>query len=81
MDTSIYHLLVSTSSPQLDMQGSDSQSSALLSNILGSQHSGVGRGLITISLHLHASCDTADCFPAMQKLVLSHDKQCNNANT
>ena len=32
----------------------------LLGNILGSQHSSVGRGLISVGLDLHSSGDSAD---------------------
>merc|ERR1712203_30574 len=38
----------------------------LLSNSLSSQHSGVGGGLVTIGLHLHATGHTDDGFPARQ---------------
>merc|ERR1719270_1234298 len=55
---------VTTSGSQLDVQGSDSKSLDLLSNILCGQHSSVGRRLITISLHLHATSHPADGLPA-----------------
>lgn len=33
---------------------------------LSSQHSSIGGGLITVSLHLLATCDADDCFSARQ---------------
>merc|ERR1719215_908675 len=44
---------VSASSSQLDVKSSNSQSLHLLSHILSGQHSGVGGGLISVSLDLH----------------------------
>ena len=38
----------------LDMEGGDAEFLALLGNVLGSQHGGVGARLVTISLDLHA---------------------------
>ena len=52
-----------TSSPHLNVKSSDSEGLDFLSNILGSQHSGVGRSFITISLDFHSSGDTAQSFP------------------
>lgn len=49
-------------STDLDVQGVDSQLLAANSNVLGSQHSSVGRGLVTVSLDLHTTGDTADGF-------------------
>lgn len=48
------------------MQSVDAQLLATSSNILGSQHGGVGRGLVTVSLDLHTTGDTADGFTAGQ---------------
>ena len=48
------------------MEGGDANLLALDGNILGSQHSGVGGGLITISLDLHTSGNTGDGFTASQ---------------
>lgn len=58
---------ISTSSTQLDVQGSDAQFLAPLGNILGCQHSCVGRRLISVCLHLHATSHTADGFPTKGK--------------
>merc|ERR1712211_226047 len=55
---------VTTSGSQLDVEGSDSKSLDLLSNILCGQHSSVGRSLITIRLHVHATSHPADGLPA-----------------
>lgn len=57
---------VSASGPELDVQSSDAKLLAPLGNILGSQHSSVWRRLISVSLHLHATSHTADCFPVDQ---------------
>ena len=46
------------------MQRIDAQFLTPCSYILRSQHSSVGRGLITICLHLHPTRDSADCFAA-----------------
>jgi len=47
-------------------QSGDSQQLAHLSHVLGGQHSGVERSLITISLHIYASGDTGDGLTAGQ---------------
>jgi len=57
---------VAAGGAELDVQSSDSKGLDFLSDILGGQHSGVGRGLVTISLHFHASGHPADGFPAGQ---------------
>merc|ERR1719229_36678 len=57
---------VAAGGSQLDVQSSDSQSLDLLGDILSSQHSGVGRGLVAVSLHLHAASHPADGFPARE---------------
>ena len=46
------------------MEGSDPQLLASLGYILGSQHGSVWRGLVSVSLHLHPTSDTADGFLA-----------------
>ena len=48
------------------MEGSDADLLALDGNILGGQHGGVGRGLITIGLDLHTTSDTGDGLTAGQ---------------
>lgn len=42
------------------MQSSDAQLLAAGSNVLCGQHSGVGRGLVTVGLDLHSARHTAD---------------------
>lgn len=46
------------------MQGSDAELLAAGGDVLGSQHGSVGGGLVTVSLDLHATGDTADGFAA-----------------
>ena len=46
---------VSSGSSELDMERGDAEGFNLLCNILGGQHSGVGRGFVTVSLHLHST--------------------------
>ncbi len=53
-----------TGGTDLDVQGSDAKLLATSSNILGSQHGGVGRRLVTVGLDLHTAGDTADGFAA-----------------
>ena len=38
----------------------------LLGDVLGGQHSGVGRGLVSVGLHLHSSGDPTDGLTARQ---------------
>merc|ERR1719251_795153 len=57
---------VATCGSQLDVEGCDAKSLDLLSNVLGSQHSSVGRSLVAISLHLHATSHPADGLPARE---------------
>merc|ERR1719369_95058 len=45
---------VTAGGPELDVQSGDAESLHLLSHILSGQHSGVGRGLVTVSLPLGA---------------------------
>lgn len=53
-----------SSSPNLDMQSIDTQLFTSRSDVLGSQHGGVGRGLVAVGLDFHATGDTADGFAA-----------------
>ena len=45
------------------MDGGDTNLLTLLSDILGSQHGGVWGRLISVSLDLHTTSDSADGFP------------------
>jgi hypothetical protein len=49
-----------TSSPDADVDGVDATLLQLLSNILSSEHSGVGRGLLTVSLDAHTTGNAAE---------------------
>ena len=53
---------VTTGSTDLDVQSVDAEFLAAGGNVLGSQHGGVGGGLVTVSLDLHTTGDTADGF-------------------
>jgi hypothetical protein len=55
---------VTTCGTDLDVEGVDAELLAADSDVLGSQHGGVWRGLVTIGLDLHASGDTGDGFTA-----------------
>merc|ERR1719180_527896 len=57
---------VATCGSELDVESSDAKSLDLLSNILCGQHSSIGRSLVTISLHLHATSHPADGLPARE---------------
>merc|ERR550539_1870149 len=57
---------VTTGGSQLDVQSSDPKGFHLLCNVLGGQHSGVGRGLVSVGLHLHSSGDSTDGLTARQ---------------
>ena len=48
------------------MEGGDAEDLDLLSNILGSQHGVVVRGLVAIGLDLHATGDSAKSFTSGQ---------------
>lgn len=63
-----------TSGPDLDVEGSDAELLAAGSDVLGSQHGGVGRGLVTVGLDLHATSDTADGLTAtgITRVSLNH---------
>merc|ERR1711973_956107 len=51
---------VASGGSQLNVKSGDSKGLDLLSNILSSQHSSVGGRLVTVSLHLHSTGDSAD---------------------
>jgi hypothetical protein len=53
---------VTTGSTDLDVEGVDAELLAASGNILGSQHGSIGGRLITVSLDLHTTGDTADGF-------------------
>ena len=53
-----------SSSTNLDVKGVNAQFLATNGNILSRQHSSVGRRFVTVSLDLHSTGDTADCFAA-----------------
>ena len=52
------------SSPDLHVQSSDAQLLAAGRDVLRSQHGGVGGGLVTVGLDLHATSHTGDGFAA-----------------
>lgn len=51
---------LTTSSTDLDVQGSDAKLLAAGSDVLGSQHGSVGGGLVTVGLDLHTTGNTAN---------------------
>jgi hypothetical protein len=53
-----------TGGTDLDVEGSDANLLAAGSDVLGSQHGGVGRRLVTVGLDLHSSGNTGDGFPS-----------------
>jgi hypothetical protein len=53
-----------SSGTDLDVKSGDADLLASGSNILGSQHGSVGRGLVTVGLDLHSTSDSADGFTA-----------------
>lgn len=55
--------LGTTGSSQLDVDSGNTNFLTLLSDVLGSQHGGVWGGLISVSLDLHTTSDSADGFP------------------
>lgn len=55
-----------TSGTDLDVQSVDAELLAAGGDVLGSQHGGVGGGLVTIGLDLHTTGDTGDGFTAGQ---------------
>lgn len=52
--------LLTTSSADLDVEGSDAELLAADGDVLSGQHGGVGGGLVTVGLDLHATGDTGD---------------------
>lgn len=55
-----YLIQLTTSSSNLDVQSSNTELLASLSDILSCQHGSVWRRLITVSLDLHSTSDSAD---------------------
>lgn len=53
-----------SSGADLDVQSVDAELLAAGGDVLGSQHGGVGGGLVTVGLDLHATGDTSDGFAA-----------------
>ena len=62
---------VTTSGTDLDVEGVDAELLAADSDVLSSQHGGVGGGLVTVSLDLHTTGDTADGFATTITKVLA----------
>ena len=54
---------VSADGAELDVQRGNAQRLDLLADVLGGQHGGVGRGLVTVGLDLHATGHTAQGLP------------------
>ena len=52
--------VLTTSSADLDVEGSDAELLAADGDVLSGQHGGVGGGLVTVGLDLHATGDTGD---------------------
>jgi hypothetical protein len=48
------------------VKGSDTQFFALSSHVLGGKHGSVRRGFVTISLYLHSSGNSDECFTARE---------------
>ena len=55
-------LASTTSGTDSDVDGSDSAVHGELGSVLGSKHGSIWGCLITVSLDLHSTCDTGDCF-------------------
>ena len=55
---------VAAGGADLDVQGVDAQLLAAGGDVLGSQHGGVGGGLVAVGLDLHTTGDTGDGFAA-----------------
>src|SRR6201996_9644514 len=53
-------------SSKFDVKSINTNRSALLSDVLSGQHSGVRTGLIPIGLNFHTSGDASDCFPTRE---------------
>ena len=56
-------LPVAAGGSQLDVQRSDAEHLAALGDVLRGEHGGVGRRLVTVSLHLHAAGHAHDRLP------------------
>jgi hypothetical protein len=52
--------VLTTSSADLDVEGSDAELLAADGDVLSGQHGGVRGGLVTVGLDLHATGDTGD---------------------
>ena len=75
---------VTSSCAQLDVQSIDAELLAADGNVLCGKHGSVGRGLITISLHLHATSHADESFLARQigdvhESVIEGSKDVGNA--
>lgn len=55
---------VTTGGTDLDVEGVDAELLAADGDVLGSQHGGVGGGLVAVGLDLHAAGDSGDGFAA-----------------
>ena len=51
-----------THGAEFDVKGGDAEFLGALGDVLGGQHRGVGRGLVTVSLHLHTAGDAHQSF-------------------
>jgi hypothetical protein len=76
--------LVSSSSTDLDVQGSDTEFLAFKSDILGGKHGCVRRRLVAIGLDLHTSGNTDNGFSArkisnVDKSIIEGSKQVSDA--
>lgn len=58
--------LVAASTTDLDVEGSDAELTAPLGDVLSGQHGSVRRGLVAVSLDLHATGDTGDGLTARE---------------
>ena len=70
------HQRHTTSGTDLDVQGGDAELLAAGGDVLGSQHGGVRRGLVTVSLDLHTAGNSGDGFAATgitQNVSQAHD--------
>lgn len=75
--------LISTSSPNLNVQSGNTQLLASDGNVLGGKHSSVRRGFITVGLDLHSSSNTDEGFPSgkisyVDKCVIERSEQVGN---
>ena len=63
-------------STDLDVQGGDAELLAAGGDVLGSQHGGVGGGLVTVGLDLHTTGDTANGLAATG--ITQNVSRCSN---